>query len=122
MSKDLTTRERNEIIGLAIDYDSDSYNHILDFMYDRNFCNGNKSDCRILAAIVAVSKIDKIETVEKYDIAESDLGNAEYQTWYRWGRIVAEYSSNPDETWGEINLWENDTKAQENFAELSMIE
>ena len=68
MSKQLTTRERNEIIGLAVDYDSDSYNHILDFLYDRNFCNGNKSDCRILAAIIAVSKIDDIETVEKYNI------------------------------------------------------
>lgn len=118
MSKQLTTRERNEIIGLAVDYDSDSYNHILDFLYDRNFCNGNKSDCRILAAIIAVSKIDDIETVEKYNIVEADFENAEYHIWYRWGRIIGQYASNPEESWGEINLYDNDSQALETINSL----
>jgi hypothetical protein len=127
MSKELTTRERNEIIGLAIDYDSESYNNILNFitgqnLYNNNLCNGNKADCRILAALICVANIDNINVLDQYDDFHLDEDNEDY-IWYRWDRIIGSQVTKYDDenliAWiGSIDIHPNTDSAIEKFGEI----
>ncbi len=119
MSKELTTRERNEIIGLAIDYNSDAYNEALDFIYEKIdfICGGNKADGRILAALVVVSTIDNINQIEKFDTVQRYEDTDRY-SWYRWDRIVGQESYVNGKVSGGIQLCDNSEQAQESFKEL----
>jgi hypothetical protein len=122
MPKELTTRERNEIIGLAVDYDSEYYNDILNGMFENNVCNGNKPDCRILAALVCVSSIDSINLLDQYDNFHLNEDNENY-IWYRWGRIigsqVTKYDNNNLIAWvGEVSIHNNPDSACSKFEDI----
>lgn len=122
MRKELTTKERNELIGLAVDVMPDKYNEALNFMYDNidTMCNGNKSDCRILAAIVCVSTIDGINHLDKYDCFDGGSPSSRFGV-YRWGRIVGEESwenTDGEKVEASLHLYKDEDKAKEEFAKI----
>lgn len=122
MRKELTTRERNEIIGLALSYDADKYNEALNFMYENidTMCNGNKADCRVLAAIICISTIEGINNLDRYDYF-GDGGPSERVGVYRWRRILARESwQNVDgeKVEASLDLYNDEESAKEEFDKI----
>lgn len=88
MPKDLTTRERNEIIGLAIDLNADVYNKYLNDFVDTRICEKGKSDAAIAAAVICLSTWGDSE--EPYGYADDFVQNGDTEH-YRWNRSVVKY-------------------------------
>lgn len=113
MRKELTTKERNEIIGLAVDYDADKYNDTLEYFYANKMCEGNKADARIAAAVICVSHIENISLLDKFDTKVSDE-----DVVHRWGRIItlAKYNGTAEPETIGIYICDDEEKAVKKFS------
>jgi hypothetical protein len=111
MPKDLTTKERNEIIGLAIDLAPEVYNNYLNNFVDNSICGRGKLDAPIAAAIICVATWG--DSDEPYGYADDFKSDGKIEH-YRWHRIIMEaHREDSNELCKiDINVFNSEEKAK----------
>ena len=100
--RELTTRERNECIGLAIDADLDVYHKHIDNMN----LDGDSGDRNIAAAILTMAEWGYVDDYKE----EYEGDNVAPHMDYRWGRSVLAYDGKKNQY--KLNIYHNKDRAK----------